>query len=336
MEYQEAIRSAVGLGVFNTEDIFIYEDMPNEHLYEELYRFCLNNLEIQSEDGYLSASVFAYYNSFSINARAGIKNQHNVILVNIGLMRSCFEKFYSNEALHDYTMNKWRTIINSLNTPLNHLTFQISTHFTYYHELAHLFQLRGNGSEAGFHERSIDGTYNIINHQLEINADTYATISIATQIQQYLQQCFPQINQNIVEKVIIITGSCLLEYIINFTDSFEIYYAEETHPHPIIRMLNVVMSLVDHLSKNPHFVENGIFINDVSLFLKVISFHAELERENIFNSGFSEFIQGGNLDKEQITSYLNNIMSLDISSGYTDAMSIWNDRIPNQDTHQVI
>lgn len=327
MEYKQTVEYATNLEIIRNEDVFIYEDLPNEKFYEELYSFCSENLEIQCVDGFLSKYIFIYCNYYSKNAKAGIKKEHNVILVYMGLMNVCFEKFLYNEGLNDYTKDKWGKIVNSFNTPVSHLAFQINTHFTYYHELAHLFQMNGIGTEIGFQERGTDSAYDIIQHKLEINADTYAAISIATQIQQYIETCFNEIDQDVVTNIVTIFSTCLLEHIVCFSDGFELYYDDKSHPHPVIRMFNIILNIIFHLSGNPVYIKKGINLDIKSLMHRILDFHAELEREEIFTSGFSDFINSETLDNDRILEHLEVIRKLNKSDGYIDAMDIWNRRV---------
>ncbi|RGK27074.1 hypothetical protein DXD27_04185 [Bacteroides intestinalis] len=327
MKYNQTVEYAINNKIIESGDIFVYEDLPNERFYEEVYNFCSKNLEIQQVDGLLSTSLFLYYNYYSKNANAGIKKEHNVILINIGLMRNCFERFLYNVELNDYTERKWKKITDSFNTSVSHLAFQINTHFTYYHELAHLFQMSNKRSEIGLQERGSDGIYNIIQHKLEINADTFAAICIATQIQQYIETCFAEIDQYIVTNTITIFSACLLEHIICFSDSFKLYYDEKSHPHSVIRMFNIILNLTNHLSSNPKYIKKGINIEINFLFRKILDFHAELEKNGIFTSGFSDFVNSKMLDNDRILKHFKEIKELDKSDGYIDAMDVWNSRV---------
>lgn len=327
MEYKQIVEYAIKSDIIKNEDIFVFEDLPHEELYEELYHFCSENLEIQCADNLLSASLFLYCNYYSKNAKAGIKKEHNVILINIGLMNVCFDNFFYNVELNDYTKGKWGGITDLFNTPVSHLAFQINTHFTYYHELAHLFQMKNSGAEIGFYERGTNCMYDIIQHKLEINADTYAAISVATQIQQYIETCFEEIDQDIVKNVVTFFSTCLLEHIICFSDSFELYYDDKSHPHPVIRMFNVVFNVIFHLSCNPVYIEKGINLDINSLMHEILDFHAELEKKEIFTSGFSDFINSETLDNDRILKHFEVIREFDKSEGYIDAMDVWNNRV---------
>lgn len=327
MEYKQDIEYATNNNIVKLSDIFNFEETPYERLYSDLYKFCRKNIDIHFEENSISQSLFLFSNNFNINAKAGIKNEHNVILINIGLMQHCIEKYLLNVRLNDYIEGKWPEITNELDSSASHLAFQVATQFTYYHELAHLFQLSKIKTEKGLQERGSNNDFDITKHKLEINADTYSAISIATHIHQYITKSFNEINQNIVENTIAIFGACLLEYIISFTNNFELYYDEKSHPHPIIRMLNLVMNITNHLSQIPLYSEKEITLNPIKLFKQSIDLHGELESQNIFTSGFSNFINNKIIDIKKTISYLEQIRNLGSNFEYVDAMDIWNSHI---------
>lgn len=326
MGYKQEVEYAIKSNIVKLSDIFNFEETPYETLYNDLFKFCRENLDIQSEKKSISQSLFLFSNNFNINAQAGVKNEHNVILINIGLMQHCIEKYLLNVRLNDYIEGKWPEVTNKLDSSVSHLAFQAATQFTYYHELAHLFQFSKIKTDKELQERGSNNDFDIIKHKLEINADTYSAISIATHIHQYITKSFEELNQNIVENTITIFGACLLEYIISFTNSFELYYDENSHPHPIIRMLNLVMNITNHLSQIPLYSEKKITLDPIKLFRQSIDLHGELESKNIFTSGFSNFINNKNIDIKKIISYFEQIRNLGRNSEYVDAMDIWNSR----------
>lgn len=327
MDYKLEMQYAVKNNIVKLSDIFDFEDTPYEKFYSDLFKFCRENLDIHFAEKSISRSLFLFSNNFNINAKAGVKNNHNVILINIGLMQHCIEKYFFNVKLNDYIEKKWTEIASQLDSSVSYLAFQVNTHFTYYHELAHLFQLSKLETDRGLQERGSNNEFDMTKHKLEINADTYSAISIATHIHQYIEKSFKEINQNKVENTIAIFGACLLEYIISFTDSFELYYDKKSHPHPIIRMLNLVMNITYHLSLIPIYTEKGIALNPISLFRHIIDLHGELESQDIFTSGFSNFINNQTIDIKNTTSYLDQIRNLDSNAEYIDAMHVWNSHV---------
>lgn len=138
------------------------------------------------------------------------------------------------------------------------------------------------------------------------------------------------INQDFVSKTITIFGVCLLEYIINFTSEYDLYFDKYSHPHPLIRLLNIILNITNHFSQIPIWREKGIILNVNSLFRDIIDFHKELEDNKVFKSGFSNLISQYIVNMEKIVSYTSKIIHWD-NSEFTDAMSIWNKHVETLD-----
>lgn len=332
MDYKQEIDYATRNNIAKFADIFDFDDTPNEQLYKNLYLFCRENLDIHYRRKSISNSSFLYSNDFSINAKARAKNNQNSILINMGLMQHCIDKYLFNHDLNDFIESTEPALAAKFDSSLSYLAFQVNTQFTYYHELAHLFQFSKIDSEQELQERSTDGGFDIMKHKLEINADTYSSICIATHIDQYIDKSFGEhVSQKIVTKTITIFGACLLEYIVNFTDKFEIYFEEHSHPHPLIRLLNIILNITNHFSLIPKYKEKGIKLEAVPLFTKIIDFHKELEDNNIFTTGFSSFITQYAANIPKIVSYTSTIMDWEDDNGFTDAMSVWNEHVETID-----
>lgn len=324
MDYKQEIAYAIENNIAKYSDIFDFNETPSEKLYKDLYLFCRENLDIHCKRKSIPHSSFLYSNDFSINAKADTKNQ-NIILINIGLIQSCIDKYLYNHALNDFIESKEPYLATKFDSSFSYLVFQVNTQFTYYHELAHLFQLSNIAIGQELQERSKDDGFDIVKHKLEINADTYSSICIATHIHQYIDKIFgDNINQEIVSKTITIFGACLLEYIINFTGKYELYFEEHSHPHPLIRLLNIILNITNHFSLIPIFKEKGITLDAISLFRNIIDFHEELEANKVFTSGFSNFISQYVKNIQRIVLYTSEIIDFGDDNEFTDAMSIWN------------
>ena len=107
----------------------------------------------------------------------------------------------------------------------------------------------------------IESTYHKVKQHMETNADTLASIAIASHIQQYIKKSFgDNITQENVEFTIIVLCSCLLNHIANFySDLPNIYFKEHKHPHPFLRLFTVNLNIVNYLNQSEFFKEKGIF-----------------------------------------------------------------------------
>lgn len=325
MNYDIEIENSIINNIIDKFDIYHFRNTPNQIHFEGLYNFCRENLNINSELENISPNIFIYSNSFNVNAKAGFKNNQNTIVINLGLMMNCLKNYLENESLNEYVESNFDDYIKKFDNPVSYLAFQITTQFTYYHELAHLFQFCKKKNEIQLQERKTnDGDFDIIRHKLEINADTYSSIAIATHLQQYIDKIFgTKINHEIAVNTIKILGACLLNYIINFSDKTEIYFKQHSHPHPFLRLLNIVLNISNHIESMPNLKDKNIILDGNEIFKKIIDFYQELEDNGIFKTKFSDLVFQNKSFQDDIVIYLNELLNFD-NTNYEDAMEVWN------------
>lgn len=107
------------------------------------------------------------------------------------------------------------------------------------------------------------------------------------------------------------------------------YFEESSHPHPLIRLLNIILNITSHFFSNSCIQKEELELDAITLFMSIIDFHKELEDGKIFTTGFSNLIPQYTENIERIKLYTSKILTLEDSNEYTDAMSIWNENINN-------
>lgn len=328
MNYDLEIENSINNGILDKADIYDFRGTPNQIHFEGLYKFCRENLDINSLLENISPNIFIYNNSFNINAKAGFVNNQNIILINLGLIMNCLENYLENERLNEFIESNFPDYIQKFDNPISYLAFQITTQFTYYHELAHLFQFCKTKNEIELQERKTnDAEFNIIKHKLEINADTYSSIAIATHLQQYIDKIFgDEINYDIATDTIKILGACLLNYIITFSDETNIYFDKHSHPHPFLRLLNIILNISNHIESMPNLKEKNIILNGKEVFKSILDFYQKLEDNGVFKTKFSDLIYQNVDFQNDIIKYLSELLKFD-NTNYEDAMDIWNKHI---------
>ena len=328
MSYDTEIETLHSNGILENADIFDYRDTPNEDLYNGLYTFCRENLNINSEKENIVPNVFIFSNSYSINAKAGLVKNHFAIVINMGLMQSCITNYFENKNLDKFIENSFPEYIQKFDNPISILVFQLTTQFTYYHELAHLFQFTKRKVEVELQERqSDDANFDTLKHKLEINADTYSAIAIATHLQQYIEKTFgDELSADIAKDTIKILCACLLNYIINFSDTTTVYFKKYSHPHPFLRLLNIVLNITNHIESMPNLMNKNIHLKGKDLFKEIIDFYQELEDNGVFATKFSDLVYQNSDFQKDIVSYMSELLEFD-DSEYHNAMDIWNKHI---------
>ncbi|MHA8061047.1 hypothetical protein PQG22_07200 [Aquirufa beregesia] len=310
---------------YNILDYFDFFELPNEDKYNAYYHFCRENLNIQTSKNYLEHSIFLFTESFEINAQASLtKEGVFVIKINKGLIQNSIKKYFENQKINQFVKIDYSDIVEKIDNQINILAFQLILQFTYYHELAHLFQLSKKKSDLKLQERNIDDKkFNIINHKLEINADTYSTIAIASHILQYIEEIFgSEVEIRIVNDIIKILGAFLLEYLVSFSSVTPVYLKCCSHPHPVLRMLNIVTELSFHL-KNVQFErQENNQLDKIEHLNNIFDFYNSLVKNGIFDSKIQELNSISTPTIEEILNYLIELKEFD-DSEYFNAIDFW-------------
>lgn len=119
-------------------------------------------------------------------------------------------------------------------------------------------------------------------------------------------------------------GACLLDYMMSFINESEIYIEKYSHPHPVVRLLNILLNITNYFSLLPKYKNIGIELCPISLLRAIINFHNKLSSKNIFPIGLSTYIYENNINTPRLLSYINTINNWEEFNGHTDAMTVWN------------
>ncbi|WP_313093838.1 hypothetical protein [Chryseobacterium flavum] len=326
INYDIEIENAEKYNVIAFSDIYDYRSTPFEDLISLYYTFCRENLNINSRKVNISPNVLIFTNHYSSNALAKLDNGIFSISINLGLLRKCNSNFLENERLDNYIEEKFGELISPLDNKISGLGFQIATNFTYYHELAHLLQFTKRNEKNTLQERvKQTSNYDEEKHILEINADSFASIALASHITQYLEKSYNStLNKEIAEDVITILGACLLNHIANFySDISSIYLKDHSHPHPFLRIFNSILSLSNYLNQSEFLEERNIELNMYKIFKNILDFYEELESNKIFDTKFTDAMNNGAKIQNEISTYLGHLVEFNIPS-YNNALEIWN------------
>ncbi|KAA0129305.1 hypothetical protein FY557_05240 [Chryseobacterium sp. SN22] len=327
--YDIEIDNTKKYNILMSNEIYDYRDTPFDGLISQYYEFCKDNLDIQSRKIDINPNIIIFNNFFNSNAVAKLMNGVFSISINIGLIKKCSDNFLVNERLDQFIDNKFKEITDRLDNKISGLGFQIATNFTYYHELAHLFQFTKKNEDFKLNEKVENSSdYSLEKHYLEINADAFASIALASHISQYLEKSFGEsLNQTIADNVIIILGSCLLNHIANFySDITAIYFNENSHPHPILRIFNSLLNLTNYLNQSTVLQKQNINIECATMFKKIIDFYREMETNNIFDTNFGGAIDAAEKVEKEIIEYLGQLIEFNLTE-YHNALNLWNSQM---------
>ena len=238
--YRKHIEELIRTTSVSSENVFAYIDgSPLEIVLKRAFQFYYE--ELKNNIGHdLEPSFVFFHSDNSINAFAKREGKANIIGINIGTIGHLHQIFELNENLQLVLENRFTKF------PASKMMFETAMHFTFYHELGHLIQ-RSTFLKKELTEDTRDN-FSLKRHILEIDADEFSAILIASHIAQFsTENLGGKLNQNDLEDLLTITSTSILFYLLSFSSSkHEIYYKEYSHPHPTIRIINIMFVMISH------------------------------------------------------------------------------------------
>jgi hypothetical protein len=320
--YKDSIEALIKLTKITKEQIFDYSVSPYSEEFDHIYTFYSEALKRHSDYG-IEPAYFFFENDTSVNAYAGVDNNIYILSIYSGTIIYLIKNIKENRTFK--LSKEFCEFEGLLNTSINELMYTVAIHFTFYHELAHLIQ-KSKFLSFKFYERD-PGILEFTErrHLLELDADQFSALCIGTHLVQYAKSTF---NDNLsikeIEKLIIIFCSACLIYILSFTtDKSELYYKEKSHPHPVIRMICVILHLVGYCQQN--FNMPDFDMNKIENLIRESLIYAEDSIDKDLIQNFKAKIGG---HASEIETYLTDLRRLELGdtslAGYK-----WNQKIIN-------
>lgn len=234
-----------------------FDLFKNFEFAKEIINLCIQLCENASEKLNIHIHFGILYN-FTFNASATVENNSAVITFNLGLIDK-LETLVSNSV--EIFMKEIITIMTvQIDKNDNFKTIAKSFCITYlfYHELAHiiqLFKVKGNAKFTLQEQNSKEKHFNIKNHIYEFDADLFGSGMSSKHLLEKI------INSNSqFETIMLFNNMTLLFFtianiIIEFNGNSiqSIYYKENSHPHPLIRILKCFGQISSSLNQNLNF-----------------------------------------------------------------------------------
>lgn len=282
--YKKEIKSIIKKTNINSDEIFEFDFSPHKEEFQKTFDFYKETLKNSTKYGI--HSCFIYYSNYrTVNAKAGISKGNNVICFNSGLIVWLITNILNKKEINVQLIFPFSNLNKYLDTPCNELMYQQSLHFSFYHELGHIIQ-KSEYLEFGLLEQSQKmEEFDLTRHKLEMDADEFSSINMGSHIYQYGLKMFEgKLNKDKLESLLLIFTTGLLLYFISFSGyQKQMYYEENTHPHPIIRILIIIMTMTHYLNQYPKNIKQGIILNPKEILKKTIVSTCNIE-ENVFHS----------------------------------------------------
>lgn len=306
VNYQEISKIIIENTFIKEDEIFDFELSPYKEEFNSSFKFYYEALKVHSYYG-IEPNLLFYKNEYSVNAAACKQNGFYIVYINMGTLVYLITRFKENTNLIDRSIDiELLEFEKKLDVPINILMYQVAKHFTFYHEMAHLVQ-QSDLLENGLFENRIDNDkYSFINHLLELDADKFSALCVGEHILQYSRNLFGKnINNDQIEKLLVITCSSALFYILSFnTNKEEIYYEKYSHPHPIIRITCIVSHIVNYTLQVLNLEKYDITVTITDILKKTIRLSNKLALNKFKENIIDDYQTILNLEQINILNYI--------------------------------
>ncbi|MBN2836160.1 MAG: hypothetical protein JXR48_14470 [Candidatus Delongbacteria bacterium] len=188
VDYKKTVDLLLNEAGISSNEIYDFTDTPGEEEFRNNLDFCQEALERHKNYG-IVPSTFYYRDNNSIDARAKKKNGHYLVGLNKGLLEFFDRCFITVFTLSDIDeANKYVEIENKIPDSIGVLMYQVTIHFTFYHELGHLIQFVEREEIENDESLAEETNFSLVTHSEELDADIFSSICVSTHIYQYFEK----------------------------------------------------------------------------------------------------------------------------------------------------
>lgn len=226
----------------------------NEEFAISCIETCINLCNNASESLDVNLNFGVIYNH-TFNASAKVKGNQAVITFNLGLIEkldtiiSDSINVYMSENVASITINEIQK------NELKQISYRCSIYYLFYHELAHIIQLFGikESDSYDFQEKYYqEKLFDIKQHIYEFDADLFGSMISAVELMKNIMDENYQFKTiilfNSLTALLFTTANIIIEYSGNMFN--KIYYKNNSHPHPFIRIIKYNEQILGNISKN--------------------------------------------------------------------------------------
>lgn len=249
--YQENSKRIVENTKVSASDILDLYKNTNKELYLNLFKFCYENLAINSPKFDIEPSYFFFYDKENfVNAGATLNDGNYIMYISRELVIKLNERLnlkksiFENERLTNYI-----ELSKRLTVSLEYVMFQSSILFTYYHEFAHLVQKKGRN----FALNEIPENPKIFipeRHILEYDSDLNGCQFVLFHLLDYFENLNHDYknSENLKNLLSIGLSSILITFLLFYNREFDendkyiddFYLEQKTHPLSLIRISYII------------------------------------------------------------------------------------------------
>lgn len=198
---------------------------------------------------------FAVNYNYTFNGSAKVKKQHSLITINIGLIEKLELIINDSIELFLYENIASLTIQEDEKERLKQISNVCCIYYLFYHELAHIIQLYEANESNGYdlqEQYSLEQLFEIKKHIYEFDADLFGSIMSTSRLLEEVKNINNQFDTisllNSLTALLFAAGNMIIIFSGNLFQN--IYYKENSHPHPIIRIVKCYEQILSFASKN--------------------------------------------------------------------------------------
>lgn len=239
-------------------DFYEYGDFPLAHEFEGLYNFGQEFLERTDVDFPLQNAYVFFNNAVNINAAARTEGEYQLVEIFKGAVFGLYKLFdelqspLSRPEFHSFTAATQHARI-----PPHYFLFQICTLYSLYHEVGHLIQHKRAKAEEMYIEFSDENCADVrevdTRHAKEMDADWFAASQLGGHLLEYGRGHGKDVSADTVGVLASLAVAGIFLYQMKQVSGLNIYFREQTHPHPIVRVCYMIVYILENLQGNAAF-----------------------------------------------------------------------------------
>jgi hypothetical protein len=247
-KYEPVVQELIAANVFPHQgNYFDFNNDPLKSEFQKLFDFAQELLDRKDLEYEFPQGRFFYNNQPQINAFAYSENGYSIIEMFSGGVRRVYELFDEANILFDRDdLKKYKPLAGMFQITPGYFLFNYVMLYFVYHEAGHLVQrLQGSIN----YEENLQGGLVPENvkerHIREYDADWFAASHLGPKLVQAAN------GGQHLEGLTELALAGIYIYFIKHAESLpEIYYEEEAHPHPSVRLSYIIIHLLEAIAVN--------------------------------------------------------------------------------------
>ena len=236
------------------EKLYDYSDDERKDAYDDLFESANEFLQQQAKAQGFPPCFFYFRRDDSVNAFAISQKKYKRIAFTHGMVEALYDYFEQKEdLLQEAEFSDLHNVLAPYQNPYSYNFFQFWQMFTTYHEYAHLVQ-RGRNSEFSYAEFDSGKPGDILeSHALELDADFLAASQLAINILEEMRDSAGNLKRDPGDLQVLCSialASAFIFFMKTAGGLKGLYFQENEHPHPYVRIAFLSNIMLDTIQKN--------------------------------------------------------------------------------------